>query len=101
MWQKNKKNMFLIFLVMMPRLIFISRLVIIIEEVIVYNFHKKYLDFCKKRLENIQKAKKKHVIDFLTLMPWFIFISFLVVIIEEDIVYNFHKKYLDFCKKKI
>ena len=47
--EKNKKNMFLIFSNMMQCFITIFIMVLIIEEVIVYNFHKKYLDFCKKK----------------------------------------------------
>ena len=72
-------------------------LMLIIEEVIVYNFHKKYLDFFK--IKSRKKTKKKHVIDIFDTDAMFIFISLLVVIIEEEIIYNFHKKKMHFCKK--
>ena len=36
---------------------------LIIEEVIVYNFHTKYLDFVKKKSRKKLKTKKKHAID--------------------------------------
>ena len=47
--KKTKKNMFLIFSDMMQWFIFIFMMVLIIEEVIVYNFHTKYLEFWKKK----------------------------------------------------
>ena len=101
MWKKQKKTVFDLF-GHYPIIFFLFYLMLNTYQVIVYNFHTKYLNFCLKKKKSRKTSKnyrKNTLLIFLTLMPRFIFISILVGIIEEAIVYNFHKKYLDFCKK--